>query len=260
MSSTIDKLADERDNLRVAHRKVLDELSQTRNKIQVVREELQKLRSARDGLNETVKALKQTRTSLQTETKQKLTVLNQLLRKMSDRPHASLAEKELAELEWKVQTDTLDKEEEKKLMMRIRSLETKVTAYHKVQKLRGEVTKTRDEADKVHQRIQELATESQKHHEEILQLSEAFNKLRLRKIDETNRLCQIKEKIGEVNEQYVDVKHMLNETEKRLSKEKATAFREALKTSAKKKADQGGKLSLQELAVLMEEEQQQEEE
>src|SRR5919108_6105464 len=119
---------------------------------------------------------------------------------MSDRPHASLAEKELADLEWKVQTASLDKDEEKKLMIRIRGLETKVTAYHKVQKLRDEATKLRTEADEIHEKIQHIATDSQKHHEEIVQLSQVFEKLKLRQTDQTARLRQIREKIGEVNE------------------------------------------------------------
>jgi len=83
---------------------------------------------------------------------------------MSDRPHASIAEKDLAALEWLVQTSPLDKDEEKRLMTRIRSLEIRVTGYHKVLKLRGDITKQREEADQIHDRIQELAAESQKHH------------------------------------------------------------------------------------------------
>lgn len=249
--STIDKLADERDSLRAAQRKVSDELNQTRTKVRTIRDELQKLRKQRDDLNDNVRELKKTRSLLQTESRHELTILNQLLRKMADRPHASLAEKELADLEWKFQTESLDKDEEKKIMLRIRGLETKVTAYHKVQKLRNEITKKREEADNVHGRIQELASESQKHHEEIMELSKVYEKLRLRQADQFGRLQQLRMKIGEVNEQYVDVKHTLSETEKRIQLEKEEAYKEGLKSSAKKKAGQGEKLSLHELAALL---------
>lgn len=252
--SAIDKLADEIDNLRVNQKKLVDEVNQTKTKIRIVRDELQKLRSARDGLNDTVRVLKQTRSALQAESRQQVTVLNQLLKKMIDRPHASLAEKELADLEWKVQTAPLEKEEEKKIMLRIRSLETKVTAYHKVQKLREDVTTRREEADNIHNRIQEFAAESQKHHEQIIELSKVFDKLKLQQIDQAGRLQQLREKIGEVNGEYVNVKNMLSEQEKRIQHQKEDAYKEALKASAKKKADHGAKLSLQELAALLGEE------
>jgi uncharacterized coiled-coil DUF342 family protein len=247
----IDKLADERDSLRTAQRRVLDELNQTRTKVRTIRDELQKLRKQRDDLNDNVRELKKTRSLLQTESRQELTILHQLLRKMADRPHASLAEKELADLEWKFQTESLDKDDERKIMLKIRSLETKVTVYHKVGKLREGITKKRDEAENVHVRIQELASESQKHHEEIMELSKVFDKLRLRQVEQLGRLQQLRMKMGEVNEQYVDVKHTLTETEKRVQREKEEAYKEGLKSSAKKKAGQGEKLSLHELAALL---------
>src|SRR5947209_19844738 len=59
--SEIDKLDDERQQLRIEHSKNLDQLNETKNKIQKVREELQNLRKNRDDLNYTVRALKQIR-------------------------------------------------------------------------------------------------------------------------------------------------------------------------------------------------------
>src|SRR6266581_1271938 len=125
----------------------IDQLDDTKTKLQKVREELQDLRKARDGLNDTVRALKQTRDRLRDTSREKLATLRELLKKMSDRPHASIAEKDLAALEWQVQTSPLEKEQEKRLMTRIRSLEIRVTGYHKVLKLREDITKQREEAD-----------------------------------------------------------------------------------------------------------------
>src|SRR5207302_10853763 len=62
--SEIDKLDDERQQLRIEQSKSLDQLNETKIKLQKVREEQQNLRKTRDGLNETVRVLKQTRDRL----------------------------------------------------------------------------------------------------------------------------------------------------------------------------------------------------
>src|SRR2546428_5034448 len=54
--SEIDKLDDERQQLRIEQSKSLDQLNDTKVKLQKVREELQDLRKTRDGLNDTVRA------------------------------------------------------------------------------------------------------------------------------------------------------------------------------------------------------------
>ncbi|HZY93382.1 MAG TPA: hypothetical protein VFE98_00785 [Candidatus Bathyarchaeia archaeon] len=249
--STIDEIADNIEKFRLEQRKTSDELSQTKAKARFVRTELQKLRSTRDKLNDNVRGLKETRNILQKESKDSLAVLRGLLRRMADKPHASLAEKELADLEWKVQTSPMDKDEEKKMMLKIRGLETKVTAYHKVQKLREEVTKKREEADNVHARIQQLAAESQGHHQQIVQLSEAFERLRARQEIQQKTLDEIRQKSAEANQKYLDLKNSLTESEKKIQRQKEEAFKEAMKTTAKKKAGQGEKLTLHELAALL---------
>src|SRR5438093_10163926 len=121
--SEIDELDDQRQKLRMDLRKSLDKLNETRTKLAKVREELQQLRKTRDGLNDTVRALKQTRDHLRDSSKEKLAALRELLKKMSDRPHASIAEKELASLEWQVQTSPLGKGGGKRWKSKVRGLE-----------------------------------------------------------------------------------------------------------------------------------------
>ena len=250
--SEIDKLDDEREQLGIEQSKSLDQLNETKNKLQEVREELQNLRKTRDGLNETVRALKQTRDQLRDTSREKLTTLRELLKKISDRPHASIAEKELASLEWHVQTSPLEKDEEKRLMTRIRSLEIRVTGYHKILKLREDITKQREEADQIHARIQELAAESQKHHADIVQVSEAFQTLRLRREEQQKTLDDLRRRTAETNQKFLQLRNTLTDDEKRIQRQKGEALKEALKDTAQKKLSKGGKLTLQELSVLYE--------
>ena len=250
--SKIDELDDQRQKLRIDLRKSLDKLNETRANLAKVREELQQLRKTRDGLNDTVRALKQTRDRLRDSSKEKLATLRELLKKMSDRPHASLDEKELASLEWQVQTSTLDKDAEKKMMTKIRGLEIKVSGYHKVLKLREDITKQREEADQIHAKIQELAAESQKHHSDIVQLSEAFQTLRLRREEQQKTLDDLKRRTAEASQKFLQLRNTLTDDEKRIQRQKGEALKEALKDTAQKKLSKGGKLTLQELSALYE--------
>ena len=250
--SEIDKLDDERQQLRIEHSKSLDQLNETKIKLQKVREELQNLRKTRDGLNDTVRALKQTRDKLRDTSRARLATLRELLKKISDRPHASIAEKELAALEWQVQTSPLGKDDEKRLMTKIRSLEIRVTGYHKVLKLRDDITKQREEADQIHARVQELAAESQKHHADIVQLSEAFQTLRLRREEQQKTLDDLKRRTADTNQKFLHLRNTLTDDERREQRQKGEALKEALKDTAQKKLSKGGKLTLQELSVLYE--------
>ena len=250
--SEIDKLDDERQQLRIEQSKSLDQLNETKIKLQKVREELQNLRKTRDGLNDTVRALKQTRDKLRDTSREKLATLRELLKKMSDRPHASIAEKELAALEWHVQTSPLEKDDEKRLMTKIRSLEIRVTGYHKVLKLRDDITKQREEADQIHARVQELAAESQKHHADIVQLSEAFQTLRLRREEQQKTLDDLKRRTSDTNQKFLHLRNTLTDDERREQRQKGEALKEARKNTAQKKLSKGGKLTLHELSALYE--------
>lgn len=248
----LDELDDERQRLRIELRKIQDKLIESRAKTAKLREELQELRKTRDGLNDTVRALKQSRDRLRDSSKEKLEKLRELLKNMSDRPHASISEKELASLEWTVQTTTLDKEAEKKMMTRIRGLEIKVSGYHKVLKLREDITKQREEADQVHARIQELAAESQKHHEDIVQLSEAFQALRAKRDEQQKSFNDMRAKAAEINANFVELREELSDEEKKMKREKEEALKAALKGSAQSKLNKGEKLTLYELGALYE--------
>jgi uncharacterized coiled-coil DUF342 family protein len=250
--SKIDELDDERQRMRLELRSSLDRLSESRTKLAKVREELQELRTTRDGLNDTIRALKKQRDALRDSSKEKLGVLREVLKKMSDRPHASIAEKELATLEWQVQTETLDKEAEKKMMTKIRGLEIRVTGYHKVLKLRDAITKEREEADQIHGRIQELAKESQKHHEEVVQLSEAFQTLRARREEQQKSVDDLRRRAAEANQQFIELRNELTDDEKRMQRQKEEALKAALKGEAQRKLGKGEKLTLQELGALYE--------
>src|SRR6266496_966937 len=119
-------------------------------------------------------------------------------------------------------------------------------------KQREEITKQREEADQVHARTQELAAESQKHHEYIVQLSGAFQTLRAKRDEQQKSLDELRAKVGEINQHFVELRNELTDGEKRIRREKEEALKEALKGAAQRKLSKGEKLTLYELGALYE--------
>ncbi len=160
----------------------------------------------------------------------------------------------MSQLEWKAQTAPFSKEEEKRLMAKIRNLESKVVSYKKVQRLSQDVDTNRMEADEIHARIQEIAQSSQKHHEEIVRLGSKFQELRDKVESQQLKLDEVRGRVREVSQKYFSMVTMSRESDKIVRAKKEKVHKETLKESAKKKLSQGEKVSLQELSALYEDE------
>ena len=151
--TNLETLADERQRIKTDERKLLGALSEVRGKLDATRTELQESRKTRDELNETVRALKKTRDNLRDKAKQNITKLKTLQKTAPKLLQSVTAEHELQQLEWHVQSAPLGKEEEKRLMIKIRALEIQVTAAKKITRLRDEVAKANQEADELHAKV-----------------------------------------------------------------------------------------------------------
>src|SRR2546427_4928600 len=129
--TNLDTLADERQRIKTDERKLLGELSEVREKLDKTRNELQESRKPRDDLNETVRALKKTRDNLRDKARQNITKLK-TLQKTAPKLLASVtAEHELQQLEWQVESAPIGKEEEKRFVMKNRTLERQATTSKK---------------------------------------------------------------------------------------------------------------------------------
>ncbi len=252
--TNLDTLGDERQRIKTDERKLLGALSEVRGKLDKTRTELLERRKTRDELNETVRALKKTRDTLRDKAREHITKLKTLQKTSPKILQAVTAEHELQQLEWQVQTAPLGKEEEKRLMSKIRTLETQVTASKRILKLRDEVTNEHKEADDLHAKIQELAEESQKHHEEIVVLSERFDSLKAKQDEVRKSLNQLRGEYKDADEKYQVVRKSIDMAEKMTQRQKEASHKQNLKETAKKKLSQGEKLSLHELGALYEDE------
>ena len=248
---SLDELADERDRLSEEEGGIVSQMVEIRAKLARIRPELQELRKTRDELNETVRALKKSRDELRDSSRRSLVSLGKLVKLTHGTDEGSRAEREMAELEWKIQTSSLDKDEEKRLLNKVRLLEGKVGAHRKSKKLFEEVGKYRVEADDIHNKIQELAAQSQQYHSEVVTLSEGFDKLRERQDELRKALGDVRVKSMEIGRKYTSLRNSTIQSEKASQKTRAKAYKENLKETARKKLDKGSKVSLEELNALM---------
>ena len=252
--TNIDTLEEERQRIRNEERKLLGALAEVRGKLDKTRTELLASRKTRDDLNETVRALKKTRYGLRDEARKNITKLKTLQKTSPKLLQAVTAEHDLQQLEWDVQTEPLSKDEEKRAMMKIATLEKQVTASKKIFKLRDDVTKEHKEADEMHVKIQELAEQSQQHHEEIVVLSERFDALKIKQDEVRKSLNQLRGEYRDADEKFQVIRKSIDMAEKMTQRQKEAAVKQNLKETAKKKLSQGAKLSLHELGALYEEE------
>ncbi len=246
----LDELADERDRLRVQEREALDRLNDSRAKLSRVRIELQNLRKTRDELNETVKALKKSRDELRESARKSLASLKDIHKVSKNLREGTQAQHELTELEWKIQTSSLEKEEEKRLMARIRVLETKVGAQKRTRNLQDNVTKNRLEADELHVRVQELAARSQAHHEDTVKLGEVFQALKSIADEQRKALDEVRARSSEIRQKFFSMRTVTAAAERKAQMEKEKAHKQSLREEAKRKLSQGGRVSLEELEAL----------
>lgn len=246
-----------------------DDLNSKKNKLS---QEIKQIKINRNELNEKVKQLKEKRTTIQLKIKEKISIIKELRKKIEileskySFENFSNIQKEFNELEWRIQTSTLELEEEKKLVERVRVLGTKISKIKKIReqklivnKLQNDISKLDIEAEKSHNKLTEKAKKSQELHELIIIKNSELEKLKkegnnmhisylnMKKDfnlcrEESRRLIQRKNKL------------LLKSKEKEEKKKKETEkiLKEKIKSDAKVKIKNKQKLSWDEFKLLTE--------
>ena len=258
MSAEFKTHAEKRDNFNNQFRKLSQEISGLKNE--------------RNSLNEEVKTLKQQRDEAQTKirtifeeirtNRQKITEL----KKETPKKSRQQLQKELEDIEWEIQTTSLDLQEEKQLIEHVRQLEMQLNVCKKIElrdkklaELRKEIGALETKEAAFHQELTEKAQESREIHSKMLaKITESKNV----KGEADNMHCayvQAKEKARTLNaerERLMEQKEKLHEAirvedgKKRKTAEQT--LREKLSSQAKDKLQRGEKLSWEEFQLLAE--------
>jgi uncharacterized coiled-coil DUF342 family protein len=241
-----------------------------------LRQEIYELRNDRDRLNEKVKALKQQRDGAQIKIR---TVIEEIethrqkimeLKKKKPKQSYQKLQKELEDIEWRIQTTSLDLQEEKRLIEGVRALETQLNFYKKIEQqdkkiaeLRKELTTLKTSEAAFHQELTETAQRSQEIHSNMLAKISESKKVKGEADSLHRAYLQAKEGARPLNaevkkllEQRKKLQDAIREEDERKRKTAEQAFKEKLGSQARDKLRRGEKLSWDEFQLLAEDDSQ----
>ena len=285
INQQIEKLREQTNEANAQIKKLIEKRNQMHEQLRKSREEINQLKAERDRLNETVKLLKQQRDAVRTQVTPIMDEVNALnekiveLKKKLPRVSQHELQEELDAIEWKIQTTSLDLQEEKRLIENVKELEIQLSGYKKIDRQHKKIKELLaqrktfdDQADVYHKELTELSKKSQDLHATMI---EKINSMKKDKAEADNlhqAFLKTKEKNNLVYEQ---IRQLINQTmglkvtireqdqAKRREEEakrkeeqaertiKEQAIKEKLGSEAREKLQRGEKLSWDEFQLFM---------
>ncbi len=257
----------------------VEKRDQLNEQFRKIRQEIYALTDERNQLNAKVKTLKQQRDEAKTELRAKIEEIKarrqkllELKKKVPPQSHREL-QKEFEDIEWKIQTTSLDLQEEKQLIENVKQIETQLNAYkkiekhsHKITELQKELDALKAKADACHQELSEAAQKSQATHAILIAKIDDSKKIKSDADSVHNAYLQVKEKSMPLNDEIkklIEQKQKLQQLQNTAHEEDETkrkaaeqALKEKLGSQAKEKLQRGEKLSWDEFQLLAEDDDQ----
>jgi uncharacterized coiled-coil DUF342 family protein len=235
-----------------------------------IRLEIQELKNERDSLNEKVKTLKQQRDEARAKIRAIIEEVKthsqrvKELKKKTPRGRRRELQKEFEDIEWKIQTTSLDMQEEKRLVETVKQLEAHLNIYRKIDQhikklaeLRKELEPLEATADAAHQELTEIAERSQEIHAKMIaKISESKNikaeadSLHAAYIQAKEHGKPLHEEFKRLTEHRNKLQDSLREEDKKRKKNAEEALKEKLGSQARDKLERGEKLSWEEFKLL----------
>lgn len=237
-----------------------------------LRSEILRLKNARDEINARVKELKQQRSQIKAELTQKIAELKSLRKELEPllkkKPTRGLKalEKDVENIEWKIQTTPLSLQEERKLVEQVKELESQISVHKKIEQLNqkrielmAELKALQARVELCHKAIMENAEKSQQIHAEMLEKVEEAKKIK-DEADNFHRLyLQTREKIralkAEITNILDEIRRFREEIfadEEKKRRETEEKLLESVEKQALEKLKRGEKLTWEEFKVLTE--------
>jgi uncharacterized coiled-coil DUF342 family protein len=285
INQQIKKLREQINEANVEIKKIIEKRDMLHEKIRNTRQEINKLKAERDDLNQKVKLLKEQRDAVRVQIAPIMDEIKALKEKISElkknlpRVSQKRLQAELDAIEWKIQTTSLDLQEEKELIENVKQLEIQLSNYKKIdakyQKIREllEHRKTFDaQAEVYHKELSELAQKSQNLHAVMMEKVNANKKDKAEadslhqafiKAKQQNNLLyeQIKQLMGQsmglrvILRDENQAKRLEEEAKRKAEKAQREAKEQELKnklgSEAREKLQRGEKVSWDEFQLLM---------
>jgi uncharacterized coiled-coil DUF342 family protein len=182
INQQIEKLREQANTADVQIQKFIDQRNQLNDKVKQTRQEIDALKTERDTINEKVKLLKQQRDEIRVKTApitEKMDAIKEKiaeLKKQVPRESQQELQEEHDAIEWKIQTTSLDLQEEKGLIENVKQLEILLSSYKKIdarykkmKELMAQRQAIEAEADVFHNELTDLAKKSQEIHSQMIE-------------------------------------------------------------------------------------------
>jgi len=234
------------------------------------RNDIHALENERNSLNEKVKTLKQQRETARARNR---TIIEEIiarnkkiveLKKKKPRKSRSQLDKEIQDIEWKIQTTPLDLQEERRLVEEVKQLEPQLNIYKKIEQQNKKIAELRKElktleakANAHHQELISTAQKSQEFHATIIaKISEAKNikreadRLHSAYIQAKEQAKPLYQEMKEITEKKKKLQDAIREEDEKQKKNAEKALKEKLESQARDKLQRGEKLSWDEFQLL----------
>ncbi len=267
-------LKDEKERFAAEAEEATKKRDKLNEKFQTMRAEISELKAKRDELNQRVRVLKEERAEAKAKISEKVEQLKKLrqevktLEKRTPKRSQQNLHKEFADTEWKIQTSSLNLQEEKELVERVRQAEVQLNIYRKLEEsdkkeleLRIEVKALDVEGKACHERLTQIAQSSQETHEEMLHKIEESRSIKAEADSYHQEFIRVLEKIKAIRQeidaiagQVRQIKAEKHEKEVKEKKLIEDSLRSKLGQQAAEKLKRGEKLTWEEFQLLSEKE------
>ena len=262
----------ERDDLNKKAQTWAERRNRIHEEIRKIRLLIRDLKQRRDSLNKEVKHLKALR---KVELERRDEILEEIreLRKERNRIAAgkpprsqSYLENQIKRIEWKIQTEPLPLDAERKLIDQIKILEAQLEVYRRIGSINNKIAELRKEADKLkaealnyRSRILEIAAESQEFHVKMLKRIEEAKELKAKADEMHQRYAENKEKVKAINLEIKktlgeirSIRELLKSEEEKERRRRESDLQRQTEEKALEKLKRGEKLTFDEFKILLE--------
>jgi len=292
INQQIEKLREQANTAEAQIKKHVEQRNQLNDQVKKTHQEINELKTERDGINEKVKLLKQQRDEIRAKTTPITDEINAIKEKIAElkkklpRERQRDLQEELDAIEWKIQTTSLDLQEEKGLIENVKQLEILLSnykkidlKYKKIKELLAQRQTLEAQADIFHKELTDLAKKSQDLHSQMIEKVNAAkvsktqaDSLHQAYVKTKEEIVLFQVKIAELTGQLRGLRASMREEEKarqiaaqqaikekqkavketqQATKEKQQAIKDKLGAEARDKLQKGEKLSWNEFQLVM---------
>ena len=272
LNQELTPIKEDRNKLNLEAKKWAKKRNTFNEKVRNLRKDAETIKEERDTINKQVQDLKNLRNQVTAKGKEKRDKISELQKKIrvlnEKKPDGNLRQvaREIEEIDWKIQTNSLPVKEEDDLVNQIRDLEIQLAVQKRIKKVKNKLFEIRTEqsgfgteAQTIHEKLSELAEQGQKHHlqmvgilEKARELQAEANEAHQKHVETRQQAQQQHEKCVELIEKIKAIEQELKETADKKKAERQGELQKDLEARALAKLKSGEKLLWDEFQFLAE--------